>query len=150
MYVIYSGTNYKCSVAVKCENDKYIKLYDENGAEIAAFHHISDFSLFETSGGVFTSPNDCAMPIPLTTYTIGSRTISTDAWILSEDESRYSYEIENELISGNATTCDILLNFASGTELEYKATQEEGKIVLYTDAAPLADVVIDSILITRV
>lgn len=150
MQVIHSGVTYECNVAVKCENDKYIKLYDANGVEIAAFHNISDFSEYEISGGSFIAPCDCETPIVLTTYVIGGRTIAADAWILSEDGTKYSYEIENALISGNATTCDILLLFAKDTALEYEATQEDGKIILSVAAAPLYDVVIDSIQITRV
>ena len=149
MKVIHCGTSYDCDVAVKCGSDKYIKLYKE-GVEIVAFHNISDFSDFEISGGSFTAPCDCTMPIPLTAYAIGGRTITTDDWILSDEGSKYYYEIESDLISGNTTTCNILLIFADGTELEYKATQESGKVTLFVDAAPLYDVTIETIEITRV
>ena len=149
MQVIHCGVTYECSVAVKCECDKYIKLYDENGVEIAAFHHISDFSDYTISGGSFTAPGDCAAPIMLTTYVIGGRTITADDWILSDDGTKYNYEIANKLISGNPKTCDILLLFATGTELKYTASQEDGKLILSTDAAPLYDVVINSIQITK-
>ena len=149
MILIHCGTSYYCDVAVKCENDRYIKLYKE-GVEIVAFHNISDFSDFEISGGSYISPCDCVMPIPLTAYAIGGRTITTDDWILSEEENKYHYEIESDLISGNTTTCNILLLFAQGTELEYEARQEDGKVILITDAAPLYDVVIEGIQITRV
>lgn len=148
MKVTHSGITYDCSIAVKCENDKYIKLYDENGAEIASFHNILDFSEYTVSGGSFTDPQKCAMPIPLAAYAIGGRTIAPDDWILADN--RYHYDIENDLISENAATCNVLLLFAKETELEYEASQESGKIVLYTDAAPLYDVVIDGIQITRV
>ena len=149
MNVIHCGTTYVCAVAVKCESDKYIKLYDENGTEIAAFHGISDFSEYETSGGSFVDPCACTMPIALSAYSIGGRTITTNDWILGED-NRYHYEIENDLISANVTTCNILILFAPGTELEYEATQEAGKLTLYTDAAPLDDIVIDSVQVTRI
>jgi len=150
MKVKYGNTTYECNVAVKCENDKYIKLYDANGVEIVSFNGISDFSEYTISGGSFIAPCDCLLPIALTTYVIGGRTITTDDWILSEDETQYYCEIESDLISGNATTCDVLLIFANGTELTYEATQEDGKIVLFVDAAPLDDIIIDSIQITRV
>ena len=149
MKIVHSGVTYECDVAVKCENDNYIKLYDANGAEIAAFHNISDFSDFAISGGSFIYPCDCTMPISLSTFAIGGRTIATDDWILS-DAGKYYYEIESGLISENVTTCNVLLIFAAGTELEYSATQEAGKIVLYTKSAPGMDIVIDSIQITRV
>lgn len=149
MQVVHSGVTYNCDVAVKCEIDKYIKLYDSNGVEIASFNNISDFSDYTISGGSFVAPCDCAKPIALSVYTIGGRTITTNDWILSDDE-KYYYEIENALISANKTACNVLLLFASGTELTYTASQESGKIVLSTDAAPIADVVIDSIQITRV
>lgn len=150
MKVTYGNTTYECSVAVKCEADEYIKLYDENGVEIAAFYGISDFSQYVISGGSFTEPGENKMPIALTTYSIGGRTISTDNWILSEDETEYYYEIENNLISSNITTCDILIVFADGTDLDYTATQEAGKIILHVAAAPLSDIVINSIYVTRV
>lgn len=148
MRLTHSGEAYECSVAVKCENDRYIKLYDENGIEIASFHEISDFSDYVLSGGSFLFPCDCAMPIPLTAYAIGGRTIGTNDWKL--ENARYTYTIENGLISANETTCNILLLFADGTDFEYSATQEAGKIVLYADAKPETDIVIDSIQITRV
>lgn len=150
MRINHCGTIYDCAVAVKCEDDNYIKLYDENGVEIVAFHNISDFLDFEISGGSYIAPCDCMMPIPLTAYSIGGRTITTDDWILSEEENKYHYEIESDLISSNTTTCNILLNFASGTDFEYEATQDSGKVTLFVDAAPLFDVVIEGIQITRV
>ena len=149
MKLIHCGNTYECHVAVKCESDKYIKLYDANGVEIAAFHNISDFSDYSVSGGSFVAPCDCETPIVLTTYVIGGRTIAPDAWILSDDGTKYNYEIASSLISGNATTCDILLLFAKDTDLEYEATQADGKIILSVAAAPLYDVVIESIQITR-
>lgn len=149
MKLIHCGITYECAVAVKCDSDKYIKLYDENGAEIAAFHHISDFSKYTIEEGELVYPCDCTMPIPLSLYTIGGRTITTNDWILGED-NRYFYEITSDLISGNVTTCNIMLMFAAGTEFEYEATQEAGKVTLFTDAAPIADIVIDSVQITRI
>ena len=148
MRVTYGSTVYECNVAVKCESDKYIKLYNENGEEIAAFYGIADFSKYTISGGSFVSPNDCVMPIPLTAYAIGGRTIGKNSW--TNSNGRYSYEIEHELFSANSATCNILLFFVDGTELEYEAAQENGKIILYTDAKPETDIVIDSIQITRV
>lgn len=148
MQLIHSGVTYQCDVAVKCEYDKYIKLYDSNGVEIASFNNISDFSQYTLSGGSFVAPCDCKMPIMLSTFSIGGRTIKPGEWILS-DSGQYCYEIESDLISANATTCNISLMFAAGTSLIYKATQESGKIVLSTDSAPVVDIVIDSILITR-
>lgn len=150
MKVTHSGTTYECYVAVKCTSDKYIKLYDENGVEIAAFHNISDFSDYTISGGSFVAPCECDHPVKLTAYVIGGRTISADDWILSGGE--YYCEIDHDLISGNEKTCDILIIFAADTDFEnfsYRATQADGKITLFTDAAPLFDVVIDSIKITK-
>lgn len=149
MRVIHGNTTYECAVAVKCECDNYIKLYDENGVEIAAFYGILDFSQYTISGGSFTDPGENTMPIALTTYSIGGRTITTNNWIIGDD-NRYYYEIENDLISANVTTCNISIFFAQGTELEYEATQEAGKLILYTKAAPLADIVIDSLQVTRI
>lgn len=148
MKLIHSGATYECDVAVKCENDKYIKLYDANGIEIVSFNNISDFSDYTLSGGSFVDPCDCAMPIMLSTYSIGGRTIKTSDWIRSSS-GQYCYEIESGLISANATTCNISLMFAAGTVLAYEAKQEAGKIVLSTASAPLVDIVIDSILIQR-
>lgn len=149
MRITHGNRTYDCAVAVKCENDNYIKLYDKNGVEIASFHHVSDFSKYEISGGSFVDPCTCTMPIPLSAYAIGGRTITIEDWILGDD-NRFYYEIENDLISANVTTCNVLILFAQGTELEYTATQETGKIVLYVEAAPLDDIVIDGIQITRV
>lgn len=148
MKVVHSGVTYDCSVAVKCEDDKYIKLYDANGVEIAAFLNISDFAEYTISGGSFVAPCDCSMPIKTTNYVIGGRTIKTSDWTASN--GRYYYEIENDLISANTTTCDILLLFAKGTSLTYEATQETGKIVLSTASAPASNIVIESIQITRI
>ena len=149
MQVTHDGVTYDCKVAVKCENDNYIKLYDATGAEIVSFSGISDFSTFTIAGGSFVAPCDCDLPISLSAYAIGGKTITTNDWILSDDEEFYYYEIESNLISANATTCNVMLLFAQGTELEYTATQEAGKIVLHTEAAPIDDVVIESIQIIR-
>jgi len=147
MKVTHSGVTYDCSVAVKCENDKYIKLYDADGVEIVSFHNIADFSDYTISGGSFVEPCDCTLPIKVSKYIIGGRTINTSNWIASD--GKYIYEIESDVISGNATTCDILLLFAKETSLAYEATQEDGKLTLSTYAAPTSDIVIDSIQITR-
>lgn len=149
MKVTFCNRTYECAVAVKCEDDNYIKLYNDSGVEIAAFYNISDFSKYEISDGTFTNPCDCTMPIPLSISTIGARTITTNDWILSDDSASYYYEIESNLISANKTTCNVMLLFAQGTEFEYTATQEAGKIVLHTEAAPIDDVVIESIQIIR-
>ena len=134
--------------AVGGAHTERMDLYDENGVEIAAFYGISDFSQYVISGGSFTEPGENNMPIALTTYAIGGRTITTNNWILGDD-NRYYYEIENDLISANVTTCNILILFAPGTDFEYEAAQEAGKLILYTDAAPLDNIVIDSIQVTR-
>lgn len=147
MNVTHSGTTYECAVAVKCEDDKYIKLYDANGAEIASFNGISDFGEYTISGGSFIAPCDCGAPIVLTTYSIGGRTIAPGDWISSD--GRYYYEIQNSLISSNAATCNILLLFAPGTELLYEAIQESGKVIIYIDTIPDEDIVIRSVQITR-
>lgn len=148
MQVTHSGVTYECEVAVLCEDDKYIKLYDANGAEIASFSGITDFDEYTTSGGDFVAPCDCHVPIPLTMYSIGGRTIAPENWNLADD-GKYYYEIASALISANLTTCNIMLNFASGTNFAYTATQESGKIVLCVDAIPENNIVIDSIHITR-
>lgn len=150
MKVIHNGTTYECAVAVKCENDCYIKLYDANGAEIVAFHNISDFSDFTVSDGSFSDPCNCNMPIELTTYSIGGRTIAPNMWTFSDELQKYLYEIANNLISENSNTCNIVLFFAEGTKIAYTAAQETGKILLYTNSVPENDIVIDSIQITRV
>lgn len=148
MQVIHSGVTYECSVAVKCETDKYIKLYDANGVEIASFNHISDFSDYTISGGSFIPPSNCNIPIELTTYVIGGRTIAPGDW--QSTNGKYAYTISNDLISANSTTCDILLIFAKDTQLTYQATQATGKIILTVDIKPTTDIVIDSIKITRI
>ena len=148
MQVTHSGITYKCNVAVKCETDKYIKLYDENGIEIVSFNHISDFSDYTISGGSFIPPSSCNVPIEVTTYVIGGRTIAPGDWELAN--GKCAYTISNDLISANTTTCDILLNFAKGTQLTYQATQATGKIILTVEMQPITDIVIDSIIITRI
>ena len=149
MFVEHSGTTYECASAVKCENDKYIKLFDENGVEIASFNHISDFTEYTASGGDFLAPCDCQKPIQLTAYALPGVTISAEDWTLNESGDAYFYDIENDIFSGNATTCNVLLIFAEGTEFDYSKTQSNGKITLTTAAAPLADVVIEAIQIIR-
>lgn len=149
MKITHCGVTYECDVAIKCENDNYIKLYDANGFEIVSFYDISDFSEYEITDGEFVSPGDCEKPISLSVYSIGSRTISVNDWILADDESEYYYEIAHEMISANVATCNVSLLFAQGTEFEYEAAQETGKIIIYTPAAPLDDVVIDSVQIAR-
>lgn len=149
MFVEHSGITYECASAVKCEDDKYIKLFDENGAEIASFHNISDFTEYTASGGSFVAPCDCNKPILLTAYSLPGVTISAEEWIPTESGDAFYYDIENDIFSGNATTCNVLIFFADGTEFEYSKTQSNGKITLTTAAAPLADVVIESIQIIR-
>lgn len=147
MKIIHCGETFDCAVAVKCEADKYIKLYDASGAEIVAFHDISDFSDYTIEGGTFVAPCDCTLPISLKTYSIGGRTITSGEWIASD--AGYYVEIANSLISSNTTTCNIMLLFAPGTEFEYSARQEEGKIVIIAANIPFDDVVISGIQITR-
>ena len=147
MKIIHSGVTYECNVAVKCENDKYIKLYDANGAEIASFNNISDFSDYSVIDGSFVAPCDCKMPISAATYFIGGRTIKSSDW--KSVSGQYQYEITSDLITGNATTCDILLSFADGTDFTYKATQQDGKVVLSTTYKPVVDIVISGIQITK-
>ena len=147
MILTHSGAQYECAVAVKCENDKYIRLFDENGAEIASFYGISDFSEYTISNGSFTSPCSCDAPVALRAYALKGKTISKNSWILSG--GKYYHQIEHDLISGNEKTCNIFLNFAKETKLEYSATQENGRITLYIDSLPSGDVVINSIQITK-
>lgn len=148
--ITHDGITYECAVAVRCENDKYIKLYDSNGVETAAFHNISDFSDYSISGGSFTYPGNCDHPIALTTYSIGSRTITPADWIISS-QGGYYYQIENDLISGNEATCNILLLFAEGTVFEYEATQADGILTLRTNTnvSNLGNIIIESIQVTR-
>lgn len=148
MKLIHSNEEYECSIAVKCESDKYIKLYDANGAEIASFNHISDFSEYTLSGGYFIAPSSCNTPIELTTYVLGGCAIAPDDWELAD--GKYKYTIRNDSISANTTTCDILLIFAKDTQLTYQATQANGEITLSVDMKPTTDIVIDSIIITRI
>lgn len=147
MIVKHNGINYECAVAVRCDYDKYIKLYDAAGVEIIAFNDISDFSDFEISGGSFIDPCNCFIPIPVSPIAIGGRTIHPNDWILSEN--LYHYIIENEAISANETTCNVFLSFAENTQLDYIGEQRQGQIVLFTPAAPLFDVVIDGILVIK-
>lgn len=147
MIVTHDGISYECATAVKCEDDKYIKLFNEAGAEIASFNHISDFTAYTASGGAWIAPCDCSKPIPVSGHAIGKHTIRKEDWILKENNKFY-YEIQNDLISANTTTCDILLNFAPGTEFEYSATQEAGKIIFAVNTRPDADITINSMRIT--
>lgn len=148
MKVTYGGTTYECDVAVKCEEDRYIKLYNENGVEIAAFYGIIDFDKYTISGGTFVDPCNSEMPIPLATYAIGGRTIKPSDW--HPFGGQYIYEIYSKLISGNDTTCNILLLFAPGTNLSYEATQGNGKLILHTQSIPKNEIIIKSIQITKV
>ena len=148
MQLKHCGTIYECAVAVKCSADKYIKLYDENGAEIASFYNISDFSDFTLEGGSFSAPCAHNLPILLSTYSIGGHTIKNSDWIKTDD-GQFLHEIRNNLISGNTTTCNITLYFASGTRFNYSATQEKGKIVFCVNVIPEKDIVINNIIITR-
>ncbi len=147
MKVIFCNRSYECAVAVKCESDKYIKLYDSNGVEIAAFHGIKDFNDFECDGA-FSNPCTVATPIALSTHVIPGATINSSDWI--QDESGYYFDIENAMISGNNKTCNIILNFAAGTEFEYNAEQSAGKIRLIVEKRPNDSIVIDSMILFRV
>ena len=149
MKIIHNGIEYECAVAVKCSNDNYIKLFDSTGKEIAAFYNISDFSEYTITGGTFTDPCDCSLPMLLSCYVIAGRTIKSTDWILCDD-GKYRIAIVNDLFSANVTTCNILLNFAKGTELEYVATQDPGQIVLCVDYEPRSEIVIENIQITRI
>lgn len=148
MQLVHSGVTYECSVAVKCESDKYIKLYDANGVEIASFNYISDFSDYTLSGGSFVPPSNCSMPIEVTTYILGKRVIALNDWIL--ENGKYKHSIVHNLISANSTTCDILLIFANGTIFEYEAEQKAGELILYTSSLPASDITIESIKISRI
>lgn len=73
MKVIHSGEVFDCATAVKCDVNRFIKLYDENGFEIASFDDISDFSDYTASGGQFTAPGNCTLPIPLFVFSLGGK-----------------------------------------------------------------------------
>lgn len=145
--VTHSGKTYTCETAIKCTNDKYIKLFDANGIEIVSFDNISDFGEYTISGGKFTDPAACTKPIKLTTYVIGGRTILVSDW--KEEIGTYVYEIEHELFTENRTTCDILLCFGDDYDFDYYARQYNGKIKLTTFQKPQEDIVIESIQITK-
>lgn len=149
MKIKHNGVTYECAKAVKCSDDCYIKLYDEAGNEIAAFFGISDFEDYEIIDGEFTDPCDCNVPLQLTLYTIGGRTIQADDWI-ENDEGVFEYEITSDLISSNISTCNVMLFFAQGTELEFTSIQSRGSIKLQTKSAPTDAIMIESIHIERV
>lgn len=146
--LIHNGITYEAEYAVRCDKDKYIKLFDAKYNEIAAFHEISNFSDYTLVGG-WTSP--CAYyptPISLSAYAMPGAIINATNWI--EGESGYYYDITNALISGNTKTCHVILNFASGTEFEYKAEQTTNQIRLIVDKIPNDLINIESITILRV
>lgn len=144
--LIHNGIEYECEYAVKCTLDKYIKLYDAGYNEIASFHGITNFSDF-TLEGAWNEP--CAIPIPmsLSPYILQGSTINASDWIKSD--SGFYFDIENVMISGNKKTCNIMLNFAAGTEIEYIAEQSTGKIRLIVDKRPNDSIVIDSMIMFR-
>lgn len=74
MKVTHCGVVYDCATAVKCEVNKFIKLYDENALEIASFDNINDFSDYTISGGSFTTPGSCPLPIPLFVFNLEGKT----------------------------------------------------------------------------
>lgn len=145
--VTHSGTTYTCETAIKCTNDKYIKLFDANGIEIVSFDNISDFGEYTISGGKFTDPAACTQPIKLTTYVIGGKEIKPADW--SATDGRYSHVIRNDLFSKNETTCDILLVFNEEYAFDYVATQDNGKITLFVDEIPDTNIMIKSIQISK-
>lgn len=148
--VTHSGTTYTCETAIKCTSDKYIKLFDANGVEIVSFEQITDFSEFTISGGSFTDPASCEKPIMLTTYVVGGKTIQTNDWT-QDKTGEFIYEIQNNLISANENTCDILLIFGNKhLNFEYYGRQEDGKLILSTPTKPGSTIYIKSIQITRV
>jgi len=151
MQLTHDGATYDCSVAVKCEIDKYIKLYDESGAEIFSFEGISDFSKYEIVGGSFIDPCDCTMPLAVSTHVVGGVTIAPGDWKEFTPGGRYYFVIENDLISANESTCNIMLFFEEGTILNFEAAQEQGKIKLFVprDHVPTESIIINSIQITR-
>ena len=120
---------------------------DKDGNEIVAFYNVKDFTDYTISGGSFTLPGDCEHPIPLTTYVIKGATISYSDWELYGNE--YIYKIENDLISGNPTTCNIMLFFETPSKFQYTATQDDGYILIHTKAAPFEPVKIKHIQISR-
>lgn len=77
MKVTHCGVTYDCATAVKCEVNKFIKLYDENGLEIASFDNINDFSDYTVTGGSFTAPNNCSVPVPVSLYKINGKIVAT-------------------------------------------------------------------------
>lgn len=146
--ITHCGMEYSCATAVKCTSDKYIKLFDENGVEIVSFDNISDFEEYTISGGSFTDPAACSVPLKMTTYVIGGRTILVSDW--KEVIGNYVYEIEHELFSQNKATCDIFICFGTNYDFDYIATQENGKIKLTTFQKPEEDIVITSIQVSKV
>ena len=151
MFLVYLNESYECSVAVKCEHNRYIKLYDANGEEIASFTDIADFSEYNVTGGSFTTPASCKFPILATNYIIGGATIGINDWKKTTESTygSYEYEIKNPIISANAVTCNIFLNFKFGTVFDYTAVQREGSLTLYTHAIPEKDIEIENIQVVK-
>lgn len=64
MYVLFGSIYYECTTALK--GDNYVHLFDENGAMVAAFEGVSDFSAFSLGGGEWTNPgpiDDCYVAV---------------------------------------------------------------------------------------
>lgn len=65
MLVSFGNIEYECSTALK--GDNYVHLFDQNGAMVASFEGVSDFSGFTfLSGGNWTYPDsidDCYVAV---------------------------------------------------------------------------------------
>lgn len=121
--VTHCGESYVCTTAIKCENNKFIKLYDENNVEIVSFYNISDFSDYEISGGSFTAPDDCFAPIPVSLYKIGGKVVATNN-LNGSDRT----ELPNA-----ARFSDLSFDVKTQAEYEALATKDENTIYFVTE-----------------
>lgn len=62
--VRFNNVNYECEKALK--GDNYVRLFDSNGATVAAFEGVNDFTDFTISGGEWSEPlptDDCPVAV---------------------------------------------------------------------------------------
>ncbi len=154
----HDGIEYIYDFAIKCEDDNYLILYDENKNEIISFYNISDWSAFEFDPGdsVYdpSSLGFCKSSLNTKTYVTGETWIPPEDFVESELHGDELFEcvIPIPIVSPNKITCDVFIEFDLPTTpyFEYTAEQGEGYIKILSKSIPIGGLLINKITITRV
>lgn len=120
--VSFKGVNYECEKALKGED--YVRLIGSNGAIIAAFEGVNNFTGFTISGGEWSTPteeDDCPLAVVGEDGKVRKSPLKACDILTTEDKEAIDEQFE-ELKAAETVMVFI------GTHAEYNTLDAEGKI----------------------